>query len=56
MNRNELKDDIKLLLGYWFCALEDEGSDPWTDKECLRLSRKYGYTKKDYQKYLQTVY
>jgi hypothetical protein len=47
--------DIKLLLGKWFSALEDEGVDPWMNEECVKMANKYWYTKDDYQKYLNTI-
>lgn len=47
--------DIKILLGHWFSALEDEGVDPWMLKESADMANKYGYTKDDYQKYLNTI-
>lgn len=51
----ELVKDIKKLIGYWFCALEDEGADPWCIDECNSIAKKYGYTIEDYQKYLRTI-
>lgn len=27
--KDEMVQDIKKLIGYWFCALEDEGCEPW---------------------------
>lgn len=47
--------DIKLLLGKWFSALEDEGADPWVEKDCMVMANKYWYTEEDYKKYLSTV-
>lgn len=47
--------DIRTLIGYWFAALEDEGADPWSMPECIAWAAKYGYTKADYQKYLNTI-
>lgn len=47
--------DIKLLLGKWFSALEDEGADPWVDKDCVAMANKYWYTEEDYKKYLSTI-
>lgn len=47
--------DIKLLLGKWFSALEDEGADPWVEKDCMAMANKYWYTKEDYKKYLSTI-
>lgn len=47
--------DIKMLIGYWFCALEDGGVSPWTDKECVEMANKYRYTKDDYNEYLSTL-
>lgn len=49
------RKDIKLLIGRWFCALEDEGADPWTDNECVEIANKYWYTEEDYKKYLSTI-
>ena len=47
--------DIKLLIGRWFLALEDECVDPWTLEECAEIAKKYWYTKEDYKKYLNTI-
>lgn len=47
--------DIKLLIGKWFSALEDEGANPWTHEECIEMAKKYWYTEDDYKKYLNTV-
>lgn len=47
--------DIKLLIGRWFCALEDEGVDPWTDEECITIAKKYWYTEEDYKQHLSTI-
>lgn len=47
--------DLKLLLGKWFSALEDEGADPWVEKDCMAMANKYWYTKEDYKKYLSTI-
>lgn len=47
--------DIKLLLGKWFSALEDEDADPWVEKDCMAMANKYWYTKEDYKKYLSTI-
>lgn len=55
MNRNELKDDVKLLLGHWFCALENNGANPWQMKECMKLVSKYRYTKEEYNNYLNLI-
>ena len=35
------KKDIKLLIGKWFSALEDEGVNPWLDKECMEMANKH---------------
>lgn len=50
-----LNQDIKLLIGKWFSALEDEGVDPWADKECITMASKFEYTEEDYKKYLNTI-
>lgn len=47
--------DIKLLIGKWFSALEDEGINPWLNKECIEMANKYWYTEEDYKKYLNTI-
>ena len=47
--------DINLLLGKWFSALEDEGVDPWTNKDCITMANKYWYTEEKYKKYLNTI-
>lgn len=56
---NEIVDkndkDIKTLIGKWFSALEDEGIDPWTNKECLEIANKHLYTEEDYKKYVSTL-
>lgn len=49
------RDDIVLLLGKWFSALEDEGCNPWKIEECVKLAGKYHYTKTDYKKFLNTI-
>lgn len=51
----ELEEDVKKLIGYWFCALEDSGCDPLTNEECMNIARKYGYTRIDYEKYLNAI-
>lgn len=48
-------DDIRLLLGKWFSALEDEGINPWIDEDCMKIAKKYWYTEDDYKKYLSTI-
>ena len=48
-------EDVKLLIGRWFSALEDEGADPWTNKECTKIANKYLYTEEDYKRYLNTI-
>ena len=53
---DEMLKDIHMLIGNWFCALEDEGCDPWKDPECIAMAWKYGYTKKKYNKFLSTIY
>ena len=52
---NKRDKDIKMLIGKWFCALEDEGIDPWTNKECVETANKYWYTEEDYKKYVSTL-
>lgn len=52
---NEKNEDIYQLIGKWFCALEDEGVNPWTDKECIDVANKHYYTEEDYKKYLRTI-
>ena len=47
--------DIKLLIGKWFSALEDEGMNPWTNKECVEIANKHWYTEEDYKKYLSMI-
>ena len=47
--------DIKLLIGKWFSALEDEGVDPWINKECIEMANKHLYTEDDYKEYLSTI-
>ena len=47
--------DIKLLIGRWFSALEDEGINPWINEECVEMANKYWYTEADYKKYLNTI-
>lgn len=47
--------DIKMLIGKWFSALEDEGVNPWINKECLEVANKHWYTEEDYKKYLNTI-
>ena len=56
---NEIIDkrdkDIKMLIGKWFCALEDEGINPRMNKECIEIANKYCYTEADYKNYLRTL-
>ena len=49
------RKDIKLLLGRWFSALEDEGVNPWMNEERMEIANKYWYTEEDYKKYLNTI-
>lgn len=49
------RKDVKLLIGKWFSALEDEGVNPWLNKECMKIANKYWYTEEDYKKYLSTI-
>lgn len=51
-NQNE---DIKMLIGRWFLALEDEGVEPWEDEECVEMANKHHYTEEDYKEYLGTI-
>ena len=47
MSEREILEDIELLIGSWFCALEDEGVDPW-DEDSTNTQffiRKYEYTR-----------
>ena len=59
MALNDIADkknkDIKLLLGRWFSALEDEGVNPWMLEDCVKMANKYWYTEEDYKKYLSTI-
>lgn len=52
---SEQNKDIKLLIGKWFSALEDEGIDPWKQKDCVEMTNKYWYTEDDYKKYLNAI-
>lgn len=54
-SKDEMVQDIKKLIGYWFCALEDVGCEPWENEKCINMARKYGYTSEDYKKYLSTI-
>ena len=56
IDKEEMSKDIHLLIGNWFCALEDEGCEPWKCDDCIRMANKYGYTKKDYKDFLSTIY
>lgn len=47
--------DIKLLIGRWFLALEDEGVEPWEVKECIEMANRHHYTEEDYREYLNTI-
>lgn len=47
--------DIKMLIGKWFAALEDEGVNPWMNEECMKTANKYYYTETDYKSYLRTL-
>ena len=47
--------DIKMLIGKWFVALEDEGINPWMDEECMKIANKHYYTEADYKSYLRTL-
>lgn len=52
---NEKSEDIYQLIGRWFCALEDEGINPWMNEECIDVANKHYYTEDDYKKYLRTI-
>lgn len=56
MNKQEILNDVKFLIGSWFSALEDEGCDPWEDEVCLSMANKYEYTRDDYRDYLRKIY
>ena len=47
--------DIKMLLGKWFSALENEGVDPWENKDCMTIANKHWYTEEDYKNYVNTL-
>lgn len=47
--------DIKLLIGKLFSALEDNGVNPWKNKECVAMANKYWYTEEYYKEYLRTI-
>lgn len=49
------KKDIKMLIGSWFSALEDECVNPWVRNDCMEIANKYWYTEEDYKKYLSTI-
>lgn len=51
----EPNKDIYLLISKWFATLEDEGVDPWNNKDSVAMVYKYGYTKTYYQNYLNTL-
>lgn len=56
---NEVVDrqnkDIKMFIGKWFSALEDDGINPWMNEECIDVANKHYYTETDYKKYLNTL-
>lgn len=52
---DEQRKDIKRLIGRWFVALEDEGTDPWMYEECIKIANKYGYTEEDYEQYWNMI-
>lgn len=52
---DKMNKDIKLLLGKWFSALEDEGVNPWTNEDCVIMAKRNWYTKEDYEDYLSTI-
>jgi hypothetical protein len=47
--------DIKILIGHWFSTLEDEGVNPWMNKECVEMANRHWYTEEDYKNYLRTL-
>lgn len=48
--------DIHILLGNWFCALEDEGCpNPFEYPPSLEMANKYGYTNEDYINFKKTI-
>lgn len=50
-----LNKDIKMLIGKWFSALEDEGINPWMNEGCMEIANKHRFTVEDYKKYLSTI-
>jgi hypothetical protein len=48
---DEKNKDIYQFISKWFCALEDEGVNPWTDENCIKVANKYYYTEADYLDY-----
>ena len=52
---DEQNNDVKLLIGRWFSALEDEGTNPWEQDNCVETANKYRYTKEDYKEYRDSV-
>lgn len=55
-SKDTMKKDIKTIMGYWFCAFEDEGGDPFEDPVCLEFAIKYGFSKNDYRNFLKNIY
>ena len=51
-NKNK---DIYQLLGNWFCALEDEGVNPWACEECMDIANRNDFTEEDYNEFLSKV-
>lgn len=51
----EMKEDIRMFIGEWFLALEDEGCNPWEYEDSVLMAKKYNYTKKDYKEFLETI-
>ena len=56
ISKDRMLEDIKTIIGYWFCALEDEGVDPQEDPNCMEFAEKYGFTKDDYDNFLRNIY
>lgn len=52
----EMREDIRKLIGRWFSSLEDEGCEPFECDDCIQMANKYGYTKEDYKAYLRIIY
>ena len=52
---NKQSREIYQLIGKLFSALEDEGINPWTNKECMEIANKHWYTEENYKNYLNTI-